>query len=205
MTKCPIILHAVLILLATAAASPGAAQNLIVNPNFDTDTSDWTGIGEWDIFDVDASPASGSASYINTSAGVAGFSVVLQCITIDPTAVGYDITAWTYVPSGQVAAGFARVDLAWYTDTLCNDYLTFSEFYPPGLFDTWERAGGPAFRPHTALSVRVSAVNQKLGPGSFQVYADAFSLEPNLSSMLFGDSFESGDPGAWSAVILGPS
>jgi hypothetical protein len=204
MTRCPFAVHAALILAATAAALPGAAQNLVVNPNFDTDTTSWTGPGVWDTLDVDASPTSGSATYINASAGTAGFAFASQCITVDPAAVGYDLAARTYVPSGQAGSGVARVDVVWFTDALCTDYLTYSEFPPPGLFDTWEQAGGPSFRPSTALSARVSAVNQKYGVGSFQVFVDAVSLQPNLSSMIFGDGFDSGSQAAWSASFPGP-
>ena len=206
MTRSMFILQTVLILMVTAVAPPAIAQNLVVNPNFDTDPSGWTGPGVWDPLDVDNSPNSGSATYINTSAGTAGFAFVRQCITVDPTAIGYDIVARTYVPSGQAGTGFARVDLVWFTDSLCNDYLTYEEFLPPGLFDTWEQAGGPAFRPSTAQSVWVSAVNQKFDAGNFQVYVDALSLQPHVSStMIFGDGFDSGSQAAWSASVPGPS
>ena len=198
------ILQAVLILGATAAATPGIAQNLVFNPNFDTDMSGWTSPGVWDTLDVDGSSASGSATYLNTSAGMAGFLFVRQCITIDPGTVGYDLSAWTLVPSGQPATGYAQVGVAWYTDTQCADYLDFAELPPPSTLDAWVESSGSVYRPFTAQSVRISATNQKFGPGNFQVWADAFTLEANTSSIVFGDGFETGNPAAWSSVVPGP-
>ena len=120
MSKYPIVLSAVTILMVTIAASPAVAQNLVVNPNFDIDTSGWVGPGVWDMLDVDGSPTSGSATHVINSIGSAGFAFELQCVILDPMIVGYDFSVWTYVASGQTATGYARVDLVWYTDTLCD-------------------------------------------------------------------------------------
>jgi len=205
MSKYPIVLSAVMILMVTAAASPAVAQNLVVNPDFDIDTSGWVGPGVWDMLDVDGSPTSGSATYVITSTGSSGAAFVRQCVILDPMIGGYDFSVWTYVASGQTATGYARSDLVWYTDTLCDSgsFLGFDEFSHSSLLDVWEQSGGSVFTPPTALSVRVTAVNQSFGDGDFQVYVDGFSLEPNLS-MIFGDSFESGTLDSWSTVVSGP-
>jgi len=203
MSKYLTVLSAVMILIVTTAASPTVAQNLVVNPDFDIDTSGWSGPAAWDTLDVDGSTTSGSATYLITSVGASGAAFALQCVVLDPMIDGYDFSAWTYVASGQTATGFARADLWWYTDTLCDSFLSSAVFSNSSLFDVWEPSGGSAFTPPTALSVRVTAINQSFGDGDFQVYVDGFSLEPNLS-MIFGDSFESGTLDAWSTYVSGP-
>lgn len=205
MSKCPIVLNAVVALVLSVAASPAVAQNLVVNPNLDTDTSGWeTSAFGWNMLDVDNSPMSGSTTYL--SFGNPGARNIQQCITLDPMIVGYDFSAWAYVPSGQVPDGFAGAALTWYNDTMCTGIgsIFTEEFRPFGSFDVWEQMGGAVFTPPTALSVRVLAFNLKLEAGNFQVYFDAFTLEPN-PSMIFGDSFENGTPAAWSGVVPGPS
>ena len=204
MTRSMFMINAVLILTMTAIAMPAIAQNLVVNPNFDVDTAGWDGPGVFDPHDVDSSPTSGSSTYINTSAGTAGFVFARQCIALDPADIGFDVSAWTYVASGQPAAGYARVSLVWYTDTQCSAFLTAHALPQSGDFDVWERSVGQVFVPHTAQSVRIMVVNQKFGAGDFQVFFDAVTLEPN-QTMIFNDSFETGSLDAWSAASQGPS
>jgi len=204
MTRSVFIVKAVLILTMTAIAAPAIAHNLVVNPNFDDDTMGWEGPGVYDAHDVDFSPTSGSSTFVNTSAGTAGFAFARQCITLDPADVGFDVSAWTYVASGQPAAGYARVDLVWYTDTQCESFLTAHSLPQSSVFDAWERSVGRIFIPHTTQSVRVSAINQKSEAGDFQAFFDAATLDSN-QTMIFGDSFETGSVDAWSAVTQGPS
>jgi len=114
------------------------------------------------------------------------------------------VAAWTFVPSGQPTTGFARIDAVWYTDTQCKNYLTYTELPPPSTLEAWVKSSASVYRPYTAQSVRVSATNQKFGPGNFQVWADAFTFEANTFSIIFGDGFETGNPAAWSSVLPGP-
>lgn len=197
-------LIAAVVAVIASAALPAAAQNLVVNPGFDSTTVPWTGPGVWDSMDVAGSPSSGSATYTNTSAGSAGFAFIQQCITVDPLIVGYRISAWTYVASGQTAPGYARIDAVWFTDPACTDYLEYDEIYPAGQLDVWEEAGGVVFRPYTAQSVKIQGINQKTAAGDFQVFVDQFSMVDHPSP-IFGDSFETGTVGAWSSVAPGPS
>lgn len=204
MTRSMYILQTVLILMLTAVAPPAIAQNLIVNPNFDTDTMGWDGPGLHDTKDVDSSPTSGSSTYVITSAGTAGSIFARQCITLDQADVGYDASAWTFVASGQSATGYAKLGFYWYTDPLCTSFLSGQSFPQSSVLDSWERSAGQVFKPHMAQSVAVSAVNQKFGPGDFQVFFDAVTFEPN-HDMIFRGSFESGSAAEWTAVAQGPS
>jgi hypothetical protein len=197
----PSPLRSVVLTLAVAAvASVASGQNLLVNPEFDTDTSGWDGPGAWDPFDYAGSGSSGSASYTNTTAGASGATFVYQCVTLDPLAGGYDFEVWTYVASGQ-APGYVRADLVWYTDAACTDYIEATYFHP-SLFDVWAQTAWSDFSPPPALSVRVGVVNQKGAGGTLQTYTDHlwFSLD---YSKLFRDGFESGTYDAWDGIVSG--
>ena len=66
--------------IVAMAATGASAQNLLVNPDFDTDvTTGWSGIGVWDPNDVFGSPTSGSATWINTWAS-GGAIYHTQCV-----------------------------------------------------------------------------------------------------------------------------
>lgn len=67
------------------------AQNLLVNPDFDTDLSGWSGIGSWSPLDAWGSPASGSATWINTFPS-GGATIVDQCVELEPFFEGYDLS-----------------------------------------------------------------------------------------------------------------
>jgi hypothetical protein len=68
-----------------------SAQNLVVNPDFDTDLTGWSGIGVWDPLDAFGSPTSGSATWVNTQVG--GGAIYLdQCVELTPFFEGYDLS-----------------------------------------------------------------------------------------------------------------
>ena len=75
------------------ALGPGAAeaQNLLANPDFDTDVTGWSGVGVWDPLDAFGSPSSGSATWINTQVG-GGANYLGQCVELTPSFEGYDLS-----------------------------------------------------------------------------------------------------------------
>ena len=78
----------VIVVLASSGAS---AQNLLVNPDFDTDISGWSGVGVWNPLDAFGSPTSGSATWINTQVG-GGANYLEQCVELVPIFEGYDLS-----------------------------------------------------------------------------------------------------------------
>jgi hypothetical protein len=96
-------------LLAGHAAAL-SAQNLLVNPNFDTGLSGWqaTSVASWDrSLDAKQSPSSGSARGTFDASVVSGiYPVILQCV---PLAAGrtYTMGGEIYIPSGNTATGSA--------------------------------------------------------------------------------------------------
>ena len=67
------------------------AQNLVVNSDFDTDLTGWSGIGSWNPLDAWGSPTSGSATWINTFPS-GGANYLEQCVELAPFFEGYDLS-----------------------------------------------------------------------------------------------------------------
>jgi predicted enzyme related to lactoylglutathione lyase len=101
------------LLALTGAALPAAAQNLLVNPTFDTNLSSWT-IGTdsvtvtWDgTRDGDGSTTSGSARTVWAASTVTGnYEAFTQCVNVNQS-VNYRFGGKAFIPSGQALAGQA--------------------------------------------------------------------------------------------------
>lgn len=99
---------------------PAAAQNLLTNPDFDTDLAGWTGseVGSatWHGTDVDDAPDSGSARIVNDLADPQTEAVVMsQCIPIEPGE--YQYGGHAFIPGGQAASGSVVMRVLGYSDT----------------------------------------------------------------------------------------
>ena len=96
-----VVVLAVTVFLATGAS----AQNLLVNPDFDTDViPGWDGLGVWDPMDAFGSPSSGSATWTNTFTS-GGAAYLQQCIEVPVFFEGFDLSGFSLVPSGQASTG----------------------------------------------------------------------------------------------------
>lgn len=186
---------AVLVLSPTSAA----AQNLVINPDFDVDvTTGWAGLGVWDLKDVNGSVASGSATWINNfTAG--GAHYLVQCIETPAFFEGFDLSGWTWVASGQAATGESYLNALFYSDPGCAGFI--SSAVTPGFsgFDSWVHLALSGWSPPGFASVQIGVVNSKTQAGDFQVFHDAIYFSPN-PDMIFGDGFETTDTSGWSAV-----
>lgn len=156
------------LLLAVALATAASAQNLVTNPDFDSDVMGWT-IGaqefieiSWSASDVDGSPASGSLE-LNTATDGRAY----QCVPI----VGGD----SYLLSGAVAplstaAGTVAfsLELHWNDGPGCSGEFVGApaELPSPGTPDVWHRLSGTFEAPETAVSAEVRlASDWTLGSG----------------------------------------
>lgn len=193
----------VVVSVITVLSSTGAfAQNLLVNPDFDTGVVDWSGfLGVWDSRDVIGSLTSGSATWTNT--WVAGGAIYLwQCVELGPDFEAYDLAGYAFIPSGQPGAGSTNINLVFYSDSGCGTVITgFGTANYSGL-DHWQLLTRTDWAPNGVVSARVGLINQKTSGGDFQVLHDAiyFGRSPDL---LFADGFESSDTSEWSAVVGG--
>jgi hypothetical protein len=90
-----------------AGAEAGAAQNLLVNPHFDTGLTGWQvlGPGTWDgTLDAGgAAPTSGSAKGVTTQPGGVD-AIVAQCVPLNIGAT-YHFGGKIFIPGGNTAAG----------------------------------------------------------------------------------------------------
>jgi hypothetical protein len=167
----------------TASAS---AQNLLVNPNFDSSLAGWQttsvpgSTASWDgTRDADGSPTSGSAKGVWSAPTVTGLvPVVSQCIEVTP-GMTYIHGGKIFIPSGQPTSGSAFFLAAVFPSHGCSGPP------PPGLFlptpivtaqNTWTESTAPIvpFGPSLLLSAYI-APN---AGGNFQASFDDLVLEP---------------------------
>ncbi len=192
----------VLVFAVTVFLAPGvSAQNLLVNPDFDTDLAGWDGPGVWDPADAFGSPSSGSATWINDyTAG--GSTFVRQCVELSPWIEGFDVAAHVFIPSGQPGSGYTYITVAFYSDPTCDTYIFAFGSQNAVAFDVWMLLNFTDWTPNGAAGARIAVTNQKTAPGDFQTFADSVYFAQN-PEMVFGDGFESGDLAAWNVVAAG--
>lgn len=191
-----------LFLLAFLFPVGTAAQNLVVNPGFDVDTSGWTGIGVWDPLDLVGSASSGSASWNNPNASTSGALYVTQCIEVSGVFEGYYFGSWSFIPSGQVGTGIAGLSVTFYSDPACLDYIEGAGGSQTADLDAWRHLSIEGWVPTGAGSAKIGALNQKYGAGDFQVHHDSVHFGRH-TIMVFGDGFESADVSDWSSATVG--
>ena len=167
------------------------AQNLLENPDFDTDLSGWTLTGPvapvWDPFDVDASPASGSALITNAEADAeSDIEVLSQCII-----TGADRYVWAvkaFIPSGQARTGSVVLRYSYQANTFdCSGGFVSGGGVLITNLDAWTDSNGNpvTISPEqvgTGGSMKLSiALRKTEAGGTFTAYVD--------SAVLHGDAF----------------
>ncbi len=194
---------AVLLLVASVIVVPAAtvvsAQNLLVNPDFDTDVSGWAGLGVWDPVDAFGSPTSGSATWINTWAG-GGAHYFLQCIEVPIFFEGFDLSAYTNIPSGQASTGESYLVVIFYSDPDCTDLIDAHSTSSYTGLDTWHLLTLSGWSPDGFGSVKIGLANHKDQAGDFQIFHDAVFFGPNPDAV-FSDDFESADVSGWDGAV----
>jgi hypothetical protein len=159
-----------------------AAQNLLVNPNFDTGLSGWQVLGPafWDpTRDAGNSPSSGSAAGVFNASNISLQGVVGQCVPI-VDGITYEVGGDIFIPGGQTAGSSAFFTVAFYPDSGCTGLLPPSApFTTPQVTGTnaWTAsiATFPANLGHSAF---ISAeIAPSLG-GTFQANFDDTVFAP---------------------------
>ena len=176
-----------LFLVLAAVGGTAAAQNLLVNPNFDSNVAGWSfttpGTFTWDSsLDAGSNPLSGSGRLDNTSPATNGTSFAAQCVAVTGGST-YDFLAKIRIPSGQSQTGHANVVVNFYDGASCggsNVGGTASPIVLSTTTDTWVQSQVLAFAaPGTAVSAQVNLwVDKVEANGSFVVNFDdaAFGL-----------------------------
>lgn len=169
---------AVLLLLATGFAD---AQNLVTNPDFDTDLAGWSPSAEgtitWNELDSEGSALSGSARIETDPSPGPGGASLEQCLPVVGGAV-YDHDVQVYRPPG--GQGSAFTEIVWYAGAGCTSLLGMvsgAEFPAPGN-GTWESFSGEITAPAVASSARLRLRVRREVPGAQVAHFDDVSLDP---------------------------
>lgn len=202
-----------------------AAQNLLVNPHFDTGLTGWQvlGPGTWDgTLDADgAAPTSGSAKGVTTQA--AGIdAIVAQCVPLNLGAT-YHFGGKVFIPGGNTATGGAFFVLILFPQADCQGppppaggFLQTGDVTTAGAWIDDEITFTNTF----ALSGQISADIAPGTTGSFQANFDDVVVAPGAlpcpsdvqGSLCLFDArfsvfvdfkFANGDQGLAHAVPLG--
>ena len=159
---------AFMITFAILCARSLEGQNLLQNPDFDVDVSDWSNhcgatycyTMTWSSQDADGSPTSGSALITAVQGGPE------QAIFPVFEGVNYDFGA--AVRSGEVAGSTARVSVSWYTAYVgggsCGSSLLREDTTLSGGGGTWARVAATSTAPKGARCARVQLI-VAAGPG----------------------------------------
>jgi hypothetical protein len=180
-------LPAPLLLLQLLVSSATPAQNLLVNPDFDSDISGWSAnvawiVGAHDAEDVDEPSSSGSV-LVENSRSSGGGNGLFQCVLVSGDTL-YDTSIWIRIPLGQAMTGDASLRLFWFANPTCDfaDYLTdhFFPIFTPSA--AWTEIQESVDAPFGAQSVRFDLGVSKDDPGgTFETKFDAVYLpEPQV-------------------------
>jgi hypothetical protein len=198
-----------LLLVATLAitivfpATQAWAQNLVMNPDFDTDVSGWitesTATIDWNPLDADNDPSSGSALVTNVSDTPGDSTGAHQCIEGVTGEAFYHFSSDILLPGGHSETGYAGLFVQWNDEPGCSGYLgsEFSSDVSTATPDVWYRVTNIAQAPMGTESARLRLSVRKFEDfGTLEAHFDNVEFE----ELIFVNGFESGDTSAWSGV-----
>ena len=158
--------------LVLAAGSWSAAQNLLVNPDFDTDVAGWTTWGTevsivWNPEDAYGSPVSGSGEVINSYVGSASELRAFQCVSVTGGAL-HQLRGKMLIPPGQPTLQGGQLIIWWYAEEFCQGVIISTASSPLVVLpeDVWIEAAAPLSEaPIGAQSAWISLEVFQFAPG----------------------------------------
>ncbi|MBZ5589341.1 MAG: carbohydrate binding domain-containing protein [Acidobacteriia bacterium] len=181
------IVSALALFPALAVVGTATAQNLLVNPGFDSDLSGWS-IFPSSSYTVTWTPTKGAnalgAAQIDVNAVAAQNTYVFQqCVTVSPS-TNYDFGAHVKFPSGVAQIPTARLQVEWYTGGGCSGVdgssPSSSTVNSP---DTWQNVTATSrMSPSGATGAKVSTVFQTPAGGTSQLWFDDIYFGPSGST-----------------------
>jgi len=179
-------------------AASGQAQNLVQNPDFNSDISGWTATGSasWNnSLNSPDSPPGGSAE-LYAAAG-AGYVMLVQCVAISNVASSLSLTTEAYLFSDatNTTTPYAIVTAA-YADPGCTDAVSYNDGVDisgePVVANAWSRLSNafvavPAG--YTSLSITIKTAG---GLDVGHVAFDHIELT-QVTDRVFGTGFESNE------------
>lgn len=168
------------LLIATVTAA--SAQNLVVNPNFDTGLTSWLSSGGTTFDAAIGSPAPGSARFAGGPFG-APLTIgggVFQCINGIVAGTTYDFGGQVLLTSSPTG-GSAFFAVIWFSGVGCTGSLTAVQGSPVSALGSWLPSAGSGIAPVGAVSATISMIEQTTStPGDFIVNADSIFLQVTL-------------------------
>ena len=177
-------LAALILVLGGTHAGAAAAQNLILNGDFNSDLSHWTSFDAsgaavaWAPDDANGAPGSGSVRAFNQLNIASSVVALAQCVPV-AGGVDYELDADAFIPSGQATSGSAAVWVQWQLDATCTT---------PGFFDSpvvanqvggWVHGQSSITAPTNAAAARVTVeVAKSTDNDEFVAQFDNVSLAP---------------------------
>jgi hypothetical protein len=137
---------------------PAAAQNLVVNPHFDTSASGWSlnAPGVFDATqDVNGSPSSGSLGAAYAAATITSVPV-FQCIPGVVAGNSYSFGAQVLIAQAS-AGGQVTIRVDWYTDTACSSNNGLALAPLVNTLNAWTPASTSATAPAGTQSATIAA------------------------------------------------
>lgn len=180
---------AFLLAMLALVASEAAAQNLVVNGDFDTDLDGWTNVGApqsiWDEFDEFEDPNSGSLRIVNSSS--AGTTTVVRQCALAEADREFQV-GFTHVTFPDGAEGAARMRLIWYANSTCEGATSGIEILDSSIAGPWTRVEEIVTSPPATQSVLIELGARKTAGSAsndYRVYFDEIYVpEPGASASI---------------------
>lgn len=163
-------------------SSPAYAQNLVVNPSFNTDASSWTLDAGSAFNGANGSPAPGSVLWSGFLPGFLDVTVISQCVPGIVAGTSYDFGGrirLAVAPAGTDG----RIQVTWASDSTCTTLTTLNiaplvTTIGGSFVSTSTSAVAPAGTVAALLNVHVE---QGAAPGDGDVFIDELFLQPGAS------------------------
>src|SRR5262245_15736794 len=175
------------------SAGSASAQNLLVNPNFDTDSSGWDHVTGTATFDSTVgSPTPGSAQWTqNVGPNLAVFGGVGQCVSVTPGTT-YDFSGQLLMTNAP-AGGGVKVALAMYGTSTCAPPSAQGSDFSASLVSaigSWQTSSGQFSVPSGTFGIRFMQ-GLVTGPtgGDFTVNVDSGSFAVAAAVPTLGTSW----------------
>jgi hypothetical protein len=191
--------------------SLGAAQNLLINPDFDDgqQISGWAcgnswGTVTWSTQDLLDDPVSGSIEHYVAALDVNNaVAVCTQCVPVEDL-LTYTMSGWAHWPDDPDVdqVGTTRLGFGYYAEPGCNSPLGSNEVVvasPPQLAMWFEIVSDSTAAPAGAASANVMFTTWQNFAG-MPVRARIDHLDFSTTGIFVSD-FERGDASRWSGVV----
>jgi len=180
-------------------AAAAGAQNLLSNPDFDTDLVGWTTFAAWSSEDWEGSSSSGSVTLLNNLVSPGTDILARQCIELASLEAAYQLRGWLMSQAADGGAGDMKIGIAWYSQPACATFLEGIDTADVGADTGWNEVRVDLVPHVDTKSAEITAyIYKSVAAGTLAGYLDHAAL---LGPAIFSDGFESGDWFEWSLAV----